>query len=723
MSNIFNVDSEIITITGKITHYLFHNEENLYTVAKIRLHDLEEKTTTIVGYLPKSLKGELFEFSGNYKDNPRYGIQFVVSSYKKSDLTTFDSLVRYLSSQLFPTIGSKFAVTIVETLGLDLITKVKENPGILFEVEKMTLKKQQIIKDGIMQEEEDLNSFLQAHQIGIRNILKIQQVYGEEGYKIIKNNPYRLVEDIDGIGFKIADKLANSIGFPTDSPFRIQAYILSYLIEFSMRTGSTFILKEELLQFLKNELSNEEMLYMLEELADRKQVFVEENRIYHHSQYKAEEYIAKFIREFIVGEVQCIDVEYFTQLVNEVQEEYGIEYDDIQRMGILSSLQSNAMILTGGPGTGKTTVVKAIVNILTKLFPNNLSVLCAPTGRAAKRLNELTGVESSTIHSVLKWNLETNTFGKNINDPLVYDCIIVDECSMVDNWLMYNLLLACKNVKKIIFIGDRNQLPSVGPGALLRDLIKSDLLPVIQLDKIYRQKEGSEIIELAHSILNEEEEFFFESEVKFLKCENHEIRNVIASVVNQAINKNYDIQDVQVLSCKYDGMSGIDNLNLILQNQFNPESEMKKELRHGNRIFREHDKILQLKNLNDQNVYNGDIGSICEIELNTPKYRSKLMGNFDGNFVEYDYESLNKLTLAYCISIHKSQGSEYPIVIIPFSKNDAYMLTKRLIYTAVTRCSKSLILVGDYRLFLNSIKKIDRDERKSTLVERLLFIN
>ncbi len=713
-------DDDLISIEGKVQFYLFHNSDNLYSVAKVKLYELNEKNVTIVGHFPKLAKDDMYRFSGYYSDNPRYGLQFVVVGYQRVNPSDTESLVRFFSGPLFPGIGKKYARSMIDCLGNDIIEKIKEDNSLLYQVPKMTTKKALVIAKGITQEDEDVQIFLQNYGVGIRNLQKIQQVYSDQAINIIKSNPYRLVEDIDGIGFQTADKIARQMGVAKDDPRRIRAYVFASILQLCLRSGDSYVKREQLYQVVTSELAAEDFSYFLNDLQATKQIYLEEDRVYHHSQYHSEAFIAEFLCKFVAEEPQEYPTKLIEEAISESEEEFRISYDATQKKAIKAAINNKLLILTGGPGTGKTTVVRAITKVLHKLSPASFAVLCAPTGRAAKRLNELTGNETSTIHSLLKWNLETNTFGKNINDPISYDVVIVDETSMVDNWLMYNLLLACHDVKKLILIGDKNQLPAVGPGALLRDLLAADLFVSVELSNIYRQKEGSEVIQLAYDILHNQDNISFRNEVKFIPCVATEIRPWVIKLVDSALDKAYDINDVQVFACKYEGIAGIDNLNIVLQQSFNPPSATKKELKHGMRIFRECDKILQLKNMNDDSVYNGDIGNIVEINLKSPKYLSTLTVDFDGVIVEYDYESLNNITLAYCISVHKAQGSEYPIVIMPFSKAETFMLDQRLIYTAITRCSKSLILLGDPQLFYRGIKTEARQQRLTTLQQRLL---
>lgn len=721
MDAIINLD-ESYEIVGKVKRYIFHNGESGYSVAVLKLSDLDEKKITITGYFPKFDKDDTYMFSGNYVEHIKFGVQFSIVTFKKVQENDTDSLIKLLSGPLFPGIGKKFAENMIDTLGNDLIELINEDNNILDKVNKMTEKKKKIIVDGLNEENYDLLSYLQSFGLGIRNTMKIQSVYGDRAASVIKENPYQLVEDIDGLGFLTADKLAMALGFAKDNPLRLKALVLDAIMKITMSSGDSYISFSVLCSKLSNQLSNEDVSTYLNELVNNKLVYIVENKIYHHSQFMAENYISSFLNKLNSEQTDEIAYDYFKELLNDVEKDFSITYDEIQVDAIFTAITSNIIVLTGGPGTGKTTVVKAIVSLLKRINTNHNLIVCAPTGRAAKRLNELTGQDASTIHSLLKWNLETNTFGKNINDPLGYETIIIDECSMVDSWLLYNLFLASKNVSRFIFIGDVNQLPSVSPGAILRDIIQSDNFSVIELNKIYRQKDGSAIIQLAHDIQYNQEDITFDNDVKFIDSASNNVKNYAISLIENALSKGYSVNDIQILSCKYSGISGIDNLNITLQKKYNPEDKDKNEIRHGSRIFRENDKVLLLKNMIDDNVFNGDIGTIVEIDVQQPRHKSSLIVDFDGNIVEFTYDNFDKLTLAYCISVHKSQGSEYPIVILSISNSDFFMLDRKLIYTAITRASKLLVILGDRQLFMQAIKLNEKYSRKTRLVELLVNI-
>ena len=385
-------------------------------------------------------------------------------------------------------------------------------------------------------------------------------------------------------------------------------------------------------------------------------------------------------------------------------------------------MNSGLSIICGGPGTGKTTIVKAIIEVYKELFANSDIFVCAPTGRASKRLTEVVGIKATTIHSLLKWDLHSNTFSVNENNPLNGHLLIVDEFSMVDNYLMHQLLRASENLGQIIFIGDEDQLPSVGPGNVLKDLIDSNLINMIRLTKIYRQSEKSNIIKLAHHIKNNEDiSLDFDDDVTFYSTNDYNIKRVLLEYIKKAENNGYSRDDIQVIAPMYQGLNGIEILNEQLQNYFNPSDDIKKELRVGKVIYREEDKILQLKNQNEDNVYNGDIGTLIDLDLGNNVSSSKLTVGYDDSIVEYSSKDFVNICHAYCISIHKSQGSEYPLIILPMSFGYQRMLAKNLIYTAITRAKQKLIIIGDYNAFLYGISNTKYKVRKTTLKEKLIY--
>ncbi len=714
-------------ITGKFTHTIFRSDESYFTVARFELHSLDEKNIIVTGYLPVLEDNDvLYELEGDYIEHQKYGMQFSVKGYSKVIPTDNDSIIRYLSSPLFEGIGRKFAEKIIETLGVTCIDQIKEDPSCLDLVPKMSDKKKESIINGLSSDKDEFEETLQfftMHGLGIRNIIRLNRVYGTEAIKKISENPYRVIEECDGFGFKTADKIALSMGYELDHPYRVEAYLATLTMDCCMKTGDSFVLVDKLKQEFdkacgKLEINFEDYFNLL---IKKRRLLQEENRVYPISQYDAETGIAHFLNLFPYETLDPYNEEKLNDSLREIQEKLNIEYDPMQMEAIHTFISKDFMILTGGPGTGKTTVVRGMVSIFRNMYPLANIACCAPTGRAAKRLAELTEVQAYTIHSLLAWDLESNTFGKNKNEPLFIDLLIVDEFSMVDNWLFYNLTQASVHVKKICIIGDENQLPSVSPGCLLKDLIDSNLFPVVGLKHIFRQQDGSDVIELASQIRNGQLNLSeLKNDVAFFNAEQYDVKDLIVNIVKQALDKGYELKDIQVLACMYSGVAGIDRLNNALQTCFNPTSASRREWKVGYRTFRENDKILQLKNQPDDDVYNGDIGTLIEITYpaEDPNNTVRFLIDFEGIFVEYTPETFDRITHAYCISVHKSQGSEYPIVILPLIAQHRHMLKKSLVYTAVTRAKKSLVLLGSETIALEACHTIEK-RRNTTLIPRL----
>jgi len=717
--------NESITISGKIKSVLFRSPSNSFSVLRFRLYELNEKNIIVTGYLPELPHDVLLELTGNYVEHPRFGMQFSILSYRRLLPTDKDNIIRYLSSPQFMGIGRKLAEKIVNELGDDALYQIQKDPDILLERFRLSKAKQKAIVD-VLCVQDDLEAavqFLSMHGLGIRNIMKIDKKYGKDSLAIISENPYCLIDDIDGIGFSTADKLALSMGFSEQNPLRKQAAMISAAMQLCMNSGDTYTSETALCDYGARYFSDwmDDVESVIQELIIQEKLILVNQRIYHPSQFHSEQSIASFFRVFPLRDFDysVIDVD---DSLSAFEHSIGIQYDSIQKEAITRFFTESTMILTGGPGTGKTTIVRGIVAVLKQCYPHYSVVCCAPTGRAAKRLKELTFAEATTIHSMLKWDLESNTFGVNKEEPLLADVLIIDEFSMVDNWLMAKLVEASLHVRKILFIGDEDQLPSVGPGSVLRDLIESKRFSTIRLATIYRQKEGSDVINLAHHV--KEGEFdsqLCRNDVRFIESKPLLVKDLILKIVHEALLKGYQLIDIQVLAAKYNGPAGIDTLNHSLQKLCNPSATSKRELTIGYRLFREGDKILQLKNQPDYHVYNGDIGILVEIifTYEDEKRQNRIIVDFDGIFVEYTSETFMNISHAYCISVHKSQGSEYPIVILPAILEYGNMLQRRLIYTGITRASRSLVLIGQEAAFKKAMKTLDHHVRKTTLTDQL----
>lgn len=711
-------------VEAKLLHIIFHNETNGYTVLKFLGDDGDDFIA--VGYLSSIQVNEYYRLYGHYQEHSRYGFQFHFQGYELSHRKDYDSLVRFFSSSLFKGIGKATAKLIVDTLGLDAITKIQSDASVLSTVIGLSEKKHSLIISGIttyFKDEDPLASFFARYGISGKIALKIEQEYGNEAPQMICDNPYRLIYDIEGIGFQGADKIAQEIGFEHDHPYRVLARIVSLVMDLCMKNGDTYTNYHSLEVAFYKEFPNLLLDDYLDDLCNDHLLYIEEERIYHHTQYLAEQGIANFLFHF-VNEQDVSDYQISPEFVEEnlyaIEKELQIEYDEMQKEAIKMMSQNEFSILTGGPGTGKTTIVQGIVQLYRTLFPSHHISICAPTGRASKRISQLCDCESSTIHSLLKWDLESNVFQVNEKDPLVCDFLIVDEFSMVDQWIFYHLLKASIHVKKILIIGDEHQLPSVGCGSVLKDLIESNCFPITRLTKIFRQKEGSDVIALASEMNQFEIGSLQRKDIRFFECESYQVKNYVLKLVENALDKGYHSDEIQVLAPMYAGVCGIDALNVAMQRMLNPNDGIKKEIKVGYRIFREGDKVMQLRNQVDDNIFNGDIGYIVSIEEQIgERQQVELCVNFDDNYVYYSQEDFIHLTHAYATSIHKAQGSEYSIVIMPVVNEFQYMLNKRLLYTGITRAKKSLILLGNESCFRKSSMLKERYVRKSYLKQKI----
>ena len=733
-------------IEGYVDKIVFRNEENGYTVFSL---SNEEGEVTCVGSFTFISEGEFVEIRGNYINHAVYGSQLKVSSYEVKEPEDLYSMERYLGSGAIKGIGTAMAARIVRKFKGDSFRIIEEEPERLVEIKGIS---ERIARDIALQFEEkrDMRTamiFLQKYGISSNLAVKIHQHYGSKMYDVIEKNPYKLADDIKGVGFKIADEIAEKVGISPDSNFRIQAGIV-YLLQQAAVSGHVYMPETQLLSQIAETLAIEQEKIepnLMDMIIDKRIIVKEqeqEKHIYLSSYYYMELNTAKMLIDLNIS--YPVKQKAMLHRLEYIQEQSDVTLDEMQQKAVIESAKNGVFILTGGPGTGKTTTINAII----KFFETEKMdlLLAAPTGRAAKRMSETTGYEAQTIHRLLEQNggveqEEHNLrFERNADNPLETDVIIIDEMSMVDIHLMHALLKAVAVGTRLILVGDVNQLPSVGPGNVLRDIIESEQFTVVKLKKIFRQAAESDIIVNAHKINNGEMIRLDNKSKDFFHLERDDsniIQQSILYLVKEKIARyiQADPYDIQVLTPMRKGELGVERLNKLLQNHLNPPSNNKKEKEYQNTIFREGDKVMQIKN-NYQltweiksrygtmvetgtGVFNGDVGKIAQIN----PFAENVTVEFDeGKMVEYAFADLEELELAYAITIHKSQGSEYPAVVIPLLSGPKMLFNRNLLYTAVTRAKKCVMTVGRKYTIENMVQNNSEQRRFSGLQKRICEI-
>lgn len=727
-------------LAGYVEHIIYRNADNGYTV--LNLVSGEEEITC-VGIFSAIAEGENIEASGDYTDHPTYGKQFKVESFEEKAPEDEEAIERYLGSGAIRGIGLALAARIVRRFKADTFRIIEEEPERLAEVKGISERKAMEIADQV-NEKRDLRQamiFLQQYGITMNLAVKVYQQYGQEVYGIIRENPYRLADDIEGVGFRTADEIAVRVGIRMDSDFRIRSGILYVLLQASTE-GHTYLPEEELTRRTGQllEVGEEQIEKQYMDLAIERKIIMKQDenqtQIYAASFYYMEANTATMLKQLNVSyDVPDLEIE---ERVRRIEKQTGMELDEHQMTAVKEAVRNGLLIITGGPGTGKTTTINTII----KYFEmEGLDIfLAAPTGRAAKRMSETTGFEARTIHRMLELNGGVDGavgFERNEQNPLETDVVIIDEMSMVDISLMHALLKAVAVGTRLILVGDVNQLPSVGPGSVLRDIIRSHECNVVMLTKIFRQASTSDIIVNAHKINQGEEVTLDNKSMDFFFLKRYDadvIISVVLQLIKQKLPKFVDATpyDIQVLTPMRKGLLGVERLNGILQRYLNPPSPQKREKEHGDILFREGDKIMQTRN-NYQleweirtkyglsvdkgtGVFNGDMGIVREIN----DFAETMTVEFDeGRMVEYPYKLLDELELAYAITIHKSQGSEYPAVVIPLLSGPSMLMNRNLLYTAVTRARKCVTLVGNEVTFAQMVQNTSQQKRYSGLCDRL----
>lgn len=724
-------------IKGKIKHLIFESTSG-YKVGLIRvketndpeMEDFINKSVTFTGYFADLTMDDVYVLEGSLVYTEKYGYQYKVENYHYQEVEGKDAVIEFLASPLVKGCGEKTACDIVETLGEDALKKIKESYTNLLLVPKMTEKKALKIYDSIMKYRQTDEMIVELKNLGftINEALSIINKYGEETISIVKSNPYCLNELID---FNKLDKVYLNIG-TFDDETRIKACLVETIKRLEMADGDTYFSLEEILDGLKRFFSllpdTSITEKVVDELSVNNDIIVDKDKYYLKTTYEMEYDIAKNLS--LINNIPPVEIKEFDTEIIKLQESIDVTYNKEQLLAIKKALENRISIITGGPGTGKTTIIKAITKLYIKIHnlrPDEISsqiALLAPTGRAAKKLAESTGLPASTIHRYLKWNKEANDFQINELNKNFHRLVIVDETSMIDTHLFDALLKGiCTNIQ-LILVGDANQLPSVGPGLILSDLINSAVFTFTPLETIYRQSNNSYIPYLAQEIKNKDlsnDYLTKKDDYNFLNATGSNIRELIKMICERSIKKGLTDKDIQILAPMYKGENGIDHLNEILRDLFNPPDTKKKEIKVGEVTYRVGDKVLQLTNDPNNGVFNGDIGYIKDIvTITVPKKQEAIVIDFDGNKIDYKKEDMNMVKHAYAISIHKSQGSEFPHVIMPITKSYYKMLYNKLIYTGVSRAKKSLVLIGEPYALIMAVNNDYSNQRKTTLKERLL---
>lgn len=718
-------------IKGTISKIIYRNNSNGYTVGLIKIKESDEevgKIETFTGVLPEFNEKTIYQLNGTFTTHNKYGYQFQVDSFEIVLPEKKDELVDFLSSDLFP-IGEKTAKKIVGSFGEDTIDVILNNKEKLLEIPRLGIERINKINNILKEYQSTSNIVLELNRMGFntKDSLMLLNKYKDKVIRIIDNNIYDLIDNIN-LNFKEIDTIAINNKYDLYDERRIEALIIYLLNEITFEQGDTYSFFQEIynsiIKYLPD-LKSEDLEYYLLKLSKQKRVVIKKEKYYLKELYDAEEYIAD--RIYRLNNMERRKLPKLKEKIKELEQKIGITYDESQKNAIITSLNNNFTITTGGPGTGKTTIIKGIIRMLVDtchISPQNIALL-APTGRASRKLIEVCNIPAYTIHKYLGWDKDNNTFSHNEINVCKEEYIIVDEASMIDTMLMFSLLKGTRLDSKFIFIGDYYQLPSVSQGQVLKDMIDSEVLDVIKLNNLYRQKDGNYIIDLAHEIKNKElsDNFLTKKEdYNFIEVDNDYVLASIKDIILKALEKGYREKDIQVLAPMYKSQNGIDNLNKMLQEIFNPKSNDKNELTVGNKIYREGDKVLELVNDSDNSISNGDLGYIINItnkEKNDNK-KNEIIVDFDGNIVSFSPDKFINITHGYAISVHKSQGGEFNMVIIPFVNSFKRMLYNKLIYTAVTRAKSKLILIGSREAFIYGVNNDYVNNRKTTLKEMLI---
>ena len=724
-------------IRGNIREVFYKTDKGFMVgVFKIRetndkeLEEYVNRTITFSGNFHELVNDSEYKFYGETTNHPKYGFQFKVNYYEKLIPEEKDSIITFLSSGIFPGVGVKTATKIVEKLGDNTLDLILEDYNNLLMIPSIKEEKAKMIYDILYNEQLSYKTILYLEEKGfsVSDSVKIYEIYKEKTIEVIENNIYDVISKVSGVGFLTVDRIALNLGIEKDDERRILSCILYAMYDLCLTTGNTYATFNEIYlktyKYLDINIDISTFEYYILKLNKSNEVIIIDDKYILKSIYDVETSISNKIS--ILTKYPPKEIKGLDGVLDMLENVFEIKYNELQRKAIKSSLENKINIITGGPGTGKTTIIKGIVEAykqIERITDDKLvsdMVLLAPTGRAARRIMEATNFSAYTIHKFLKWDKETDTFQINKFNKSNAKIVIIDEASMVDIFLFNSLLEGLNDDVRIILVGDYNQLPSVLPGQILKDLIDSDVVPTIKLNLLYRQKEDSYIINLSKEVNDgylSDDFVSKKGDYNFIEVSKDQINLITCELCKKALEKGYNYNQIQVLIPMYRGVNGIDNLNNKLQEIFNPKDENKDEFIHNDITFREGDKVLQTKNINDLEISNGDIGIIDSITKTINNVSAII--NFDGVIVEFNKKNFDDLRLGYAISIHKSQGSEFDLVIMPMDMSFRRMLYRKLLYTGITRTKKSLTLVGEKEAFIYGVSRIEEESRNTLLCNLL----